>query len=738
MKKLIILLIALSILPWTNDIHAVSINLPSIPKESLNERTIAIIQTGDNLTSKEIDHLLSTFKTIKKRNMFHEVFNGFSVEGSKEELNKLAQNHAVEWVAPIQTYTVENENPVQLIGAEAITEKINQSFKHLTGKGIKVGVIDTGIDYTHPDLRRNYKKGWDFVDQDRDPMETKGKGQRNTLHGTHVAGIIAADGKIKGVAPKAEIIAYRALGPGGSGTTEQILAAIEQAIKDHVDIVNLSLGSEINGPDLPISLALNKVVEKGIIAVAAAGNSGPSEWTVGSPGTASKAISVGASTPNMQISFFKINNKPFLLNSMKKSEGWKKSTQLNIVNGGLGEKENLHNVKGKIVLLERGKLTFTEKVINAYQAGAKAVLISNNIEGPLIGSLEREMPIPVAGITKIEGTMIKEKMKSGPLYIRVETRWEKDVLADFSSRGPVTSTWDIKPDVLAPGVVINSTVPGGYMPLQGTSMAAPHVAGACALIVEAHPNWTPEEVKAALMNTAMPMMDREENVYKVYEQGAGRIQVDEAIQANVLLMPGSIRFGKFQLVDHLHEHTAYIKVKNVSKTAERISFSIPKKKEGISWVLPFSFNLQPGETKKLPIRMMVNSEVFKGKLHDGTIEVRAGKQQMHIPYLYVLEEPDYPRIMGFELIKDKKKNKYEYEVYLPGGAEEFGIALFEKENLQFIQFLDWKKDVRRGMLKSQIKESNIPKDGAYIVKIFAKKSGKEDVITSDLSIEQKK
>ncbi|MGP7817043.1 S8 family serine peptidase [Niallia sp. 01092] len=732
MKKFIIL-IALCTLLWTNNTHAISINLPSIPKENFNERKIAIVKTENPFSSKEIDQLLQSYKTIKKRNVFHEVFNGFSVEGSIAELKILARNQLVEMVSPVHTYKVETENPVQLIGAE-FKENINRTYKQLTGKGVKVGVIDTGIDYKHPDLKANYKGGWDFVDRDKNPMETVGKGTRNTLHGTHVAGIIAADGKIKGVAPQAEIIAYRALGPGGSGTTEQILAAIEQAIKDKVDILNLSLGSEINGPDLPISLALNKAVKKGIIAVAAAGNSGPSEWTVGSPGTASKAISVGASTPYMQIASIKINNKSLFLTSMKQSESWRKSNLMEVVSAGLGKKQNIKNVDGKMVLLERGELTFTEKVMNAYKAGATAVLISNNIDGPLIGSLEKEIPIPVAGITKGEGEIIKQKLKNAPLYVRVETKWEKDLLADFSSRGPVTNSWEIKPDVLAPGVVINSTVPGGYMSLQGTSMAAPHVAGACALILEAHPNWTPEEVKAALMNTAKPMMNREGKRYKVYEQGAGRIQVKEAIRANILIMPGSIRFGKFRFVDHLHEHTAYIKVKNVGETIEQISFSIPKKKDGITWEMPFSFRLEKGETKNVPISMMVDSEVFKENLQDGTLEIRAGKQQIHIPYLYVLEEPNYPRIMGFDLIKDNKENTYKYEVYLPGGAEEFGIALFEKESLQFAQFLDWKKDVRRGMITSKIKEENIPDEGEYIVKVFARKSGKEDIISSYLSI----
>lgn len=113
--------------------------------------------------------------------------------------------------------------------------------------------------------------------------------------------------------------------------------------------------------------------------------------------------------------------------------------------------------------------------------------------------------------------------------------------------------------------MINSTVPDGYMALQGTSMAAPFVAGACALLLEVHPDWGPEEVKAALMNTAKSVKNRQNVTYKVYEQGAGRIQVDQAINANVLIMPGSIRFGKYKLVKEKNQYKAYISIKNVGK-----------------------------------------------------------------------------------------------------------------------------------------------------------------------------
>ena len=95
-------------------------------------------------------------------------------------------------------------------------------------------------------------------------METNNINGQGTLHGTHVAGIIAANGRMKGVAPEATILAYRALGPGGMGSTEQVVAAIDQAIEDRVDILNLSLGNNVNGPDLPISVAINKQLNMGL------------------------------------------------------------------------------------------------------------------------------------------------------------------------------------------------------------------------------------------------------------------------------------------------------------------------------------------------------------------------------------------------------------------------------------------------------------------------------------------
>lgn len=489
--------------------NAQSLEYPSIPDESPQLQKIAIVTTPNKQSKQEIQNLLSSYPDLEIRYIYEHAINGFSVKGSVASLTKLAKSNKVDIVSPVTIYTAENEGNIRLIGGEVVRGIFDQSHNRLTGKGVTVGVIDTGIDYTHPDLTRNYKGGHDLVDEDQDPMETKSQDGSSTLHGTHVAGIIAANGRMYGVAPEAEVIAYRALGPGGSGTTEQVIAAIDQAIKDRVDILNLSLGNNINGPDLPISLALNKAVDEGIVAVTSSGNSGPNMWTVGSPGTASKAISVGASTPPLKIPYLTMDglDGKIRLEPMQGSIYWNLDRSFQMVFGGLGKADELKYAKGKIALVQRGEITFMEKANNALQAGAVAVIIYNNTNGGFIGNMEAEVEIPVATISKKDGTKLKKLVEKKESYAKTTIVEESDLLADFSSRGPVTSTWEIKPDIVAPGVAIKSTIPGGYLALQGTSMAAPHVAGACALIKQAHPEWGPNQIKSALMNTAKPIFN---------------------------------------------------------------------------------------------------------------------------------------------------------------------------------------------------------------------------------------
>ncbi|MDQ1371348.1 MAG: Peptidase protein, partial [Candidatus Thermoplasmatota archaeon] len=203
-------------------------------------------------------------------------------------------------VYPDITLKATDTDDARQIGADRLWEATDPSGSYVTGLGIVVAIIDTGVDYTHPDLGGGigptYKVigGYDFVNDDSDPMDDNG-------HGTHVAGIIAADGGILGVAPDAQILAYKALGAGGSGSMSDVILAIDAALDpdgdgqtdDHADIISMSLGGA-GSTDDPVCMAVENAVAAGAVVVVAAGNEGPSLGTVATPGLAPSVITVGA------------------------------------------------------------------------------------------------------------------------------------------------------------------------------------------------------------------------------------------------------------------------------------------------------------------------------------------------------------------------------------------------------------------------------------------------------------
>jgi subtilisin family serine protease len=477
-----------------------------------------------------------------------------------------------------------NENSIPLPGIDSLH---NEGIK---GNGIKVGVLDTGIDYNHPDLTDAYKgyrkqegvdpktinpnsvKGWDFVDNDADPMETTlddwvnaGKPvtpghEYPTYHGTHVSGTIAAQAKAsvdfpaQGVAPDVDLYVYRVLGPYGSGYSSGIVGGIDKSVADGMKVINMSLGAPSNDPLSAEAIAVNNATLAGVTCVISAGNSGPEEWTLGTPGAAALPITVGASDFSMSIptASATVGNETFT-NFKLLGKGYNDHVETlenqtyPVVYVGLGGEDDFKNIDlhGKIALIERGTYALGEKIVNAQKAGAVAAIMYNNINGDIDNYLASDIGfIPTFRMSKADGERLKAAAENASItFTKIgSTVTEGNHLAAFSSRGPVTTSYDIKPDVVAPGVSVYSTYPEyihspepgidystAYARISGTSMAAPHVAGIAALILQANPTYKPADVKAALMNSA----DKLNGNYSVYEVGAGEVDVKEAVHNDV-------------------------------------------------------------------------------------------------------------------------------------------------------------------------------------------------------------
>ncbi|MED4203732.1 S8 family serine peptidase [Neobacillus mesonae] len=675
------------------------------------------------LKARKSNTIYDSSKIAIKRE-YKTAFNGVAMSLPGTAVEELLQSGAVKRIwSDVQ---VQLELPAQSKIQPKMADSIPQigvdklHAENITGKGIKVGVLDTGIDYTHPDLAGAYKgyrakngvdpttvdpatvKGWDFVNNDADPMETTyndWKATKNpefnpstggayyTSHGTHVSGTIAAQKKnavdyaVKGVAPDVDLYAYKVLGPYGSGATSGVLAGIDKAVQDEMDVINLSLGASVNDPLYPTSVAINNAMLSGVVSVVAAGNTGPDEKTVGSPGTSAFGITVGASDAAISIPSFSVNIGDKIFETMKLL-GKNFTDNLKSLEGksypiqfaGLGKPEDLKNVSGKIALIERGELTFDAKIQNAKNAGAAAVIIFNNVEGEISSYIgENTKYIPTFQLSKVDGEYIKGLADAAITFEKLtEVKTAGDSLADFSSRGPVNSNYDIKPDIVAPGVAIFSTYPefmnhpqdgedfsAAYARLQGTSMATPHITGVAALILQEHPDMDPFAVKAAMMNAA----DDLKSDYSVYEVGAGRVDAYQAVHSNVSFevldktdnvdngqyvqlddITGSISFGSHYLDGVDVKDSRSIKVRNQGQQGQtyqvEVEYHAARKgvqdglKNNIRIQIPESVTVDAGQSINVQANIVVPQNAEKGR-YEGYIHFvnkADSKENYQIPF----------------------------------------------------------------------------------------------------------
>jgi subtilisin family serine protease len=518
---------------------------------------------------------------FSERYAFDTLWNGLSIKINPADLGKLARIPGVKALYPVVAVSLPEPTggeELDLYTAIAMTgADVAQSELGYTGEGVKVAIMDTGIDYDHPDLGGCFGPGcrvaygYDLVGDDfsagvndervpdPDPDDCQG-------HGTHVAGIVGANGVVTGVAPEVTFGAYRVFGCEGSTWADIMIEAMEMIHHDHMDVLNMSIGAAFQWPQYPSAVAADKLVERGTVVVASIGNSGTSgTYAVGAPGVGEKVIGV-ASVDNTDAMYpvFTVEDAAtdpvdIGYNPMTYSAPVPTSGTEEIVWIGQACDADLPLVNdpaGKVALATRGACSFAEKAQNAQDAGATAIVIHNNAPGNFNGTLGAPLdpPFIAVSISLEQGMYIRSL--TPPVYMTWTDRQGSfptptaGLISDFSSYG-LAPDLSLKPDIAAPGGYIYSTYPlekGGYATMGGTSMASPHVAGATALLLQAKPGTKPLEVRDILQNSADPVdwWGYPGYVYiePVYRQGAGLLDIDDAIMATTKVTPAKLALGE--------------------------------------------------------------------------------------------------------------------------------------------------------------------------------------------------
>jgi len=532
------------------------------------------------------------------------------------------------------------------------------------GSGIVVSIIDTGIDLNHPDLEGKIIGGYDFVDNDEMPEDTNG-------HGTQVAGIIAANGNLKGIAPNSKILMYKVSEDGESVPSHLIIKAIEKSIEDGADIINISLG--INQTNTKIDQAVNKAVKNNIFVVTAAGNFGPELNTIGSPGINPNAITVGATFNNVTnslVSTFEIEGKTFNVFPMVGTQSLAEPITSQIIFGKYGRVHDLleNNFEGSILLIERGSdieneiVYFSDKEKNAADVGAKAIVVYNNEPGIFFGELIHEYvdegynpTIPALSLSREDGLVIKEILQSDTKGV-LDVFYHPDFVAYFSSRGPV-SPFYIKPDIVAPGAFINTTdINGNYKISSGTSFAAPHVAGTAALILQKNPQLSPQELKSILMTTSEIVYDQFDDRFPIEVSGNGRIDASKAINAELIIMPPNLIFD---LSPANQIQTKNLKIKGIGDESLSIRFEE-------SHVADFDYNLEDEN-------LVINAKLTEQSL--GEFESRVVINHNEIDY----HMPIIVRVSEGAITINEDGGKLSIDVSSPSSWSYAKISIINKE-----------------------------------------------------------
>lgn len=533
---------------------------------------------------------------------FSYLVSGFSLEVPQKYVSQISSLKDVKKVSYARTFKPMMADAVKITDATKIWSERNYK-----GEGMVISIIDSGIDVEHKDMRlsnpslakikeiksstdtkftikvpygHNYADGTDIV-KDNDSV---GK----SMHGMHVAGISAGNASdedykngngIRGVAPEAQLLAMKVFSNNkevGTAYEDTIVKAIEDSVKLGADVINMSLGVDNGfGTDTdPEIVAIKEAREQGVICVVSAGNEAMSTTkspksriptndlnlvdnaAIGSPSAGEHAFSVASSNNTTPSSFFGTiiqgENKEFVFEIGTQKNLINKEKEFEIVDVETGKAEHYIadekeiDLTSKAVFILRGdNVSFKEKLENAQNHKAEIAIIANNEDIPFRMADVESIKIPSVVVDKETGKLLKEKIKTGA-KIKFHTTPNfagSGEVSPFTAYGP-TPELEFKPEVMAPGGHIISTVNNDkYEEMSGTSMAAPHLSGAVALMLGELKNESlsiskPEFVRLSLTNTATPLKDvatKTDMEVSPRRQGAGLINVDKALKNRVLI-----------------------------------------------------------------------------------------------------------------------------------------------------------------------------------------------------------
>lgn len=597
----------------------VKLNTPSIAEQSLAgvaaQNAESSIQQSQQSVEAAIASVSHSLQVVAKTS---KLSNAIVVNGEESEVYKLLANPQVDSVLPVYDYKLTVADSADYIKATPLV-----ASGEATGEGIRVAVLDTGIDYTHKAFggagtTAAYEAaasnpadtpawpqglvlgGYDFINNDPDPIDA------GTNHGTHVSH------SVTGIAPNVELFVYSVCDNDSCPGLAQLLA-LESAmdpngdgdISDRVDVVNMSLGGDFGDNRAgAVQELIDKAVMLGTNVVISAGNDGPTPFIVGGPSTTDNALSVGAMEHSV------IKGQQILATLMGETveagaasfnpEGFDEfefdstTTPLAFIETEKNDKGEATSVAcdpfaddvdftGKAVLVDRGGCNFTQKVLNAQAKGAKLAIIINNVEGggpTEPGGSAPGIEIPTIGLSYSQGKALKQQLLAGnsvTYNVSATVILKEGMIASFTSRGPSISG-RLKPEITAPGVSIMTAHPGlgdGLTPASGTSFSGPITAGAMSMLKEALPNRNGFELKATLMNAAnldVTVEPRSQNpnaaLAPISYIGSGLVDVEKAANLPVAAwaedtMQAALSFGLVSLSE-TSSITKKVVVKNFS------------------------------------------------------------------------------------------------------------------------------------------------------------------------------